>query len=291
MKIERLGELRTALGECPVWHGGRLWLMDCRAGLILALDPSTGEVLTRLQVPAPAGCFAFHGEGGLVVALKDEIVLLDPADGSLRSLAVVGVGHPDVRLNDGCAMPDGSFVVGTMHVPREAGEVPLGGVYRLDDALQLQRIAPGLGVCNGPGVNPADGRFYVADSAARMVYSYAVERDGSLSDRRVFVDTEGLASGPDGCCFDTQGGLWTALVRVGALARFDLDGRLTARVDLPVAHPASLCFGGAGMDTVFVTSISDSGRLRASGALDGGVLKVSGLGFRGATRWVCRVGG
>ena len=77
MHIERFGELTTALGECPVWHDGCLWLMDCRAGLVMALA-ADGTVRHRFAVPAPAGCFAFQADGRIVVALKESIVLLDP---------------------------------------------------------------------------------------------------------------------------------------------------------------------------------------------------------------------
>jgi sugar lactone lactonase YvrE len=61
------------------------------------------------------------------------------------------------------------------------------------------------------------------------------------------------------------------------------------RIDLPVTHPASLCFGGEDMTDIFVTSISDSGRLAASGPLDGCLLRLRGVGFVGAARPRCRI--
>lgn len=291
IEIQRLGDLKTALGECPLWHGQQLWLMDCREGLIHALDPDSGAVTARHAAPAPLGSFAFNGDRGdsLVLALKEEIAALDLHSGQLRTLARLEVSHPHLRLNDGIALADGSFVVGTMHVFREPGEAPLGGLYRLDTALQLHKIDEGYGITNGPCVNPLDGRLHVADSAARVIYSYAVTAEGTLADKRLFVRTDVHESGPDGCTFDSEGGLWTALVRKGALARFDRAGQLTHEIDLPVAHPSALCFGGPGMADLFVTSISDSGRLSASGPLDGAVLKVTGTGFRGAARPVCRM--
>jgi hypothetical protein len=34
-----LADLELTLGECPVWHGQQLWLMDCRElALIEALN-------------------------------------------------------------------------------------------------------------------------------------------------------------------------------------------------------------------------------------------------------------
>jgi len=291
MKIQRLGDLKLALGECPVWHGQQLWLLDCRQGLILALDPATGRVTARHEAPAPLGSFAFNGEGDdcIVLSLKEEIAALNLRTGQLRALARIDASHPDLRLNDGISLSDGSFVTGTMHVFREAGEPPLGGLYRLDTGLRLHKLDEGIGITNGPCVNPLNARLHVADSAARVIYSYAIAADGTLADKQVFVRTDAHGSGPDGCAFDSEGGLWTALVRTGALARFDMQGRLTHRIDLPVAHPSALCFGGPGMADLFVTSISDSGRLSASGPLDGAVLKLTGLGFRGLARPVCRL--
>lgn len=291
MDIQPLGDLRTALGECPLWHGQQLWLLDCRAGLVHALDPDTGAVRARHAAPAPLGSFAFNGDGGdaIVLALKEEIAALDLRSGQLRTLARIEASSPNLRLNDGISLADGSFVVGTMHVFRAPDEPPLGGLYRLDTGLKLHKLDDGYGITNGPCVNPVNGRLHVADSAARVIHSYALAVDGTLADKQLFVGTDVHDSGPDGCTFDSEGGLWTALVRKGALARFDLAGRLTHEIGLPVAYPSALCFGGPGMADLFVTSIRDSGRLSASGPRDGAVLKVTGLGFRGAARPVCRM--
>lgn len=278
LTITPLGAFRAALGECPQWHDGALWLMDCRKGLILTMD-AAAEICVQAQVPPPAGSFALRQGGGLVVALKEEILLIDP-DGSRHVAGRISDSHANLRLNDGVVLPDGSFLTGTMHVLRAPGEPPLGGVYRLQPDGAFDSVGAPLGVANGPCVGP-DKRLYLADSATRMIYSYAFAPDGRLTDRRLFADLAALGSAPDGCCFDDQGGLWTALVHAGAVVRLDPAGQVDQRVDLPVQHPAALCFGGAALDEMFVTSISDSGRLRADGPLDGAVLRVVGHGRRG----------
>ncbi|MBS3997156.1 MAG: SMP-30/gluconolactonase/LRE family protein [Hydrogenophaga sp.] len=287
---DRVGALVTALGECPIWdpQRRRLWLLDCRVGHIHSIDLATG-VGALQTVPAPAGSMALNRDGRLIVALKEEVVLLDPERGTLRSLGRIDDQHPNLRLNDGAAMPDGSFVVGTMHVFRDEGEAPLGGLYRLDPQGHFRRIAQGFGIVNGPVMHPWNGRLHVCDSAARSLYSYAMDADGSLHDSRLFAQTKALGSAPDGCCFDRDGGLWTALVHAGAIVRFDAEGGMTHRVNLPVAHPASLCFAGEALDQIVVTTISDSGRLRGSGPLDGAVLCVRDLGFQGAERPQCNI--
>lgn len=289
MRIQRLGDLKTALGECPAWFGQRLWLLDCRAGLILALDPDTGALLARHEAPAPLGSFAFNHDGSIILALKEHIAALNPKTGELRMLADIGCSKQHLRLNDGISLPDGSFLTGTMHTFREPGEAPLGGLYRLDTDLHLHKLDTGLAITNGPCISPTSGRLHVADSEARCIYSYSIAADGTLTDKKLFLDTNAYDSGPDGCCFDLEGGLWVALVRTGKLARFDEAGQATHLIDLPVKLPSAVCFGGPDMSDLFVTSISDSGRLTASGPMDGGVLKVSGLGFKGVARPVCQL--
>lgn len=266
--------------------------MDCRQGLIHQIDPDStrADPLATIEVPAPAGCFGFNDDGRLIVALKDSIVLLGTTDGRIETVARHDDPHPDRRFNDGTVLPDGSFMVGTMQVPRPPDHLDRGGLYRLDDEGSLQCFDRGFGVVNGPRVSPLDGRLHVCDSASRVIWSYALD-DVLPSRRRQFVDTDSLGSGPDGCCFDSDGGLWTALVRVGALVRFAPDGRLTRRIDLPVAHPTSLCFGGPALVDLFVTSIRDSGRLRADGPLDGAVLRISGIGNHGLATPVGRLRG
>ena len=298
--ISQVGILSTLLGECPVWDtlNHRLWLMDCRAGKLMSVEPETGAIVNSFRLPAPTGSFAFNHDGQIVVALKESIVLLDPATGTFSHLAQLPVSHPNVRLNDGTALPDGSFIVGTMHVHREPGEAALGGIFQLRHSGQLHKIAPAPGVTNGPNFSPFDNRFYVCDSAVRTIFSYrlepvpaaannATEAPVIFQDKQIFADTSALDSAPDGCCFDSTGGLWTALVHAGAVVRFDPDGSLTHRIDLPVKHPTSLCFGGPELQDMFITSIRDSGRLKADGRLDGAVLKIRNSGFQGFNRPRC----
>jgi len=279
MTVSPLGQIQTRLGECPIWdvETGLLWLVDGRAGLIVAMDATSGAVSRRIELPAPLGSFAINADGRLIVATRREIILFDPRNGEQAKLAELEVDHPNLRLNDGVVLPDGSFLFGTMHIFREAGEAPLGGLYRLRPDGVTEKLATGIGVTNGPRIGP-DGRLYVADSAARRILRFAIDGDFRLGAPAIFATTDKLNSAPDGCVFDNDGVLWTALVHASALAGFDPTGRLVRRIDLPVAHPASLCIGGPEGDTIFVTTITDSGRLLADGPLDGHVLRIDGAG-------------
>lgn len=283
VQIEIFSGLKTALGECPQWdvQSGSLWLMDCREGTIFQLD-QTGEVVSRLQAQPPCGSFALLTQGGVLVAEKENLLVIGQ-DGARQVVAELGISHPNLRFIDGACLADGSFVLGTMHLHREAGEAALGGIYRLTPEGNFEWLAAGLGVANGPCSSPADGQFYICDSTAREIYSFDVTQDG-FGPRKLFASTDAYGSSPDGCCFDSEGGLWTALVHAGAILRLAPDGSLDQRIDLPLAHPTALSFGGPDMTDLYVTSISDSGRLTASGHADGKVLKITGTGFSGFAR-------
>ena len=100
-----------------------------------------------------------------------------------------------------------------------------------------------------------DGRFITADTMKNELYSYAWDRPlRGLNDRRRFFGAfeRGL---PDGSCMDAEGYIWNCRVVGGScLARIAPDGQLDRIVELPCSWPTSCAFGGADLETLFVTS-------------------------------------
>jgi sugar lactone lactonase YvrE len=64
----------------------------------------------------------------------------------------------------------------------------------------------------------------------------------------------GYGGRPDGAALDVEGGYWAAMMEGKQLVRIAPDGRLLARVPLPVRCPTMPCFGGADGRTLFVTT-------------------------------------
>jgi sugar lactone lactonase YvrE len=60
---------------------------------------------------------------------------------------------------------------------------------------------------------------------------------------------------PDGAAVDADGCYWTCANDAGMLHRFTPAGELDRSVELPVKKPAMCAFGGASLETLFVTSI------------------------------------
>ena len=282
VRITRLGTTKDQLGESPVWdeRRQRLFWIDALAGLIHARDPVTGAA-EQFSIPAPIGSLALRGDGGAVLALRNGFATYDFDTCTVTDGPAIGLEHPKVRLNDGKADPSGRFVAGTMHGDRAPDEAPQGGLYRLDTSGAVELLETDLAVSNGPCFSPDGRTFYLADSARRIIWAYDYSQHGPLTNKRVFVDTEAQQSGCDGATIDSQGYLWSVLVRIGKIARFAPDGTIARIIDMPIGHPTSVTFGGPDLDVLYVTSISRSHALGDDHPDAGGLFGVEGLGVRG----------
>ncbi|QPF89334.1 SMP-30/gluconolactonase/LRE family protein [Bradyrhizobium commune] len=282
VRIRRIGATRDQLGESPVWDERRqrlVWI-DALAGSIHALDPVTGA-LELFSVPAPIGSLALRGDGGAVLALRNGFARYDFDGCALTEGPSIGLDHPKVRLNDGKADPQGRFLAGTMHGDRAPDEAPLGGLYRLYASGALELLETDLAVSNGPCFSPDGRTFYLADSARRIIWAYDYCQDGPLTNKRVFANTIAHGSGSDGATVDSEGHLWSVLVRIGKVARFAPNGTIARTIDMPTRHPTSVTFGGPNLDVLYVTSISRSHALADDHPDAGGLFAVEGLGVRG----------
>jgi L-arabinonolactonase len=281
-RITRIGESTDRLGESPVWDDRTqsLYWIDSLAGLIHRLSPATGAI-EEFHVPAPVGSMALAYNGDAILALRHGFARYDFRMRSLTTGPSIGLDHAMLRLNDGKADPYGRFVTGTMHVGRAEDEKPLGGLYRIDASGAIEQLESDLAVANGPCFSPDDKTFYLADTERRVIWTYDYHRDGPLANKRVFAEMDPLGSGGDGATVDAEGYLWTVLVRIGAIARLAPDGRVVRRIDMPVRHPTSVTFGGAGLDVLYATSISRSTHLRDDSPGAGGLFAVEGLGVTG----------
>lgn len=281
-RITRIGATKDQLGESPVWdeRRQRLHWIDALAGLIRTFDPFTGTV-EQFSVPAPIGSMALQRDSGAVLALRHGFAHYDFDKRLLTAGPSIGLDHPKVRLNDGKADPYGCFLAGTMHGDRAQDEAPVGGLYHLDATGALELLETDLAVSNGPCFSPDGRTFYLADSARRVIWAYDYRPNAPLANKRVFVGTDAQGSGCDGATVDSEGYLWSVLVRIGKIARFAPDGTIAGMIDMPIRHPTSVTFGGSGLDVLFVTSISRSHALRDDHPDAGGLFAVEGLGVRG----------
>ena len=241
------------LGEAPLWHSGerRLYWVDILHPAIYRFNPATG--VNECCSPGKlVSAVLFGPDGAKRVASQDGIETLDFASGRLSLFADPESNLVQNRLNDAKTGPDGAIWVGSMRLDASA---PSGGLYRAAGDGGVERKDSGITVANGLDWSPDQKTFYFVDTVPGRVYAYDFDpRDGSLANKRVFVEVIESEGRPDGLCVDSEGGVWCAIWDGWGVNRYAPDGTLDLTIDLPVPRPTSVAFGGADLATLYVTS-------------------------------------
>ncbi|HST45181.1 MAG TPA: SMP-30/gluconolactonase/LRE family protein [Luteimonas sp.] len=245
------------LGEGVLWCDRRqvlLWTDIARAEL-WEFEPANGA--TRIHaMPERLASFALcEADGWLLLALASRIAFYHLPSGELRPLHAVEPGR-GTRANDGACDRQGRFVFGTLHEPASGDKQAVGAFHRLGHDLSLHRLPlPAVAISNSIAFSPDGGVMYFCDSTTGCIQccDYG-DTPGAV---RTFVDLAGLDGEPDGSCVDAEGGLWNAQWGMGRVVRYAADGDQTDVIALPATQVTRPAFGGAGLDTLFVTSARD----------------------------------
>lgn len=269
------------LGESPVWDAdaATLYWVDTVGRKVRAWHPASCREHCW-PTPGMVGSIALGEDNSLVAALQDGFYRLSLATSQVDLLWRTEVDDPRIRFNDGKLDRTGRFLCGSMGIHAE----PLGVLHRFTHGHPVERLVDGIRISNSLCFSPAGDVMYFADSLSREIWAYDYEASGDrIGPRRLLIDTGQFESGPDGATVDADGYLWVALVRVGRLARISPQGMVDRIIDLPVDMPTCPAFGGPNLDTLFVTSIRDSGSGRAvSKHPDGGsIFALKDIGVRG----------
>ncbi|MDO8252433.1 MAG: SMP-30/gluconolactonase/LRE family protein [Rhodoferax sp.] len=291
---ELLVDCRNATGESPVWHVAEqaLYWVDIPARKLCRWQAATAQVTTWLA-PEMLACIAQGaGAGTWVAGMETGVFELQTlADGQLRSQLLEKVAHASagMRFNDGRCDRQGRFWAGTM-VMNMGLAAPSGALYRYDNQLSsLQKMLDGFITPNGLGFSPDGRTMYLSDSHPSRQLIWAFDYDtatGTPSKRRVFVDMKALPGRPDGAAVDEDGCYWICGNDAGLIHRFTPDGKLDRSLVVPVKKPAMCAFGGAGLDTLFVTSIRPDGVDLSDQPLAGGLFALR-PGVRGLPEASC----
>lgn len=119
--------------------------------------------------------------------------------------------------------------------------------YRSPDTHQVRIVAEDFIQPNGI-VGSDDGKIlYVADIGAKKTYSFTMNGDGGLSDRKLFVPM-----GSDGMTLDNQGNVY---VTGDGVTIFDRSGEQLLHIPVPENWTANVIFGGPDQNILFITAM------------------------------------
>ncbi|KAA9001386.1 SMP-30/gluconolactonase/LRE family protein [Affinibrenneria salicis] len=284
MRIEVLIDLKTRLGESPLWdvEQQRLYWVDSQDGRLFSCTDQ-GAQIKAWDVRQKIGSFALRQDGdGAVVALQHGIHTLDFASGELQLIHDPEADKPNNRLNDGKVDRQGRFIFGSMDMLEQEASAAL---YRLDGDFSLHHLQSGIIVSNAPCWSPAGDTFYFADTWSGEIRAWDYDTvTGNLANGRTFCrvdDSEGGAA--DGATVDSEGCLWNALVYAGKLVRYTPDGEVDRIIEMPVKKVTSVMFGGEKLDVLYVTSMAQPPlpRFPEDNQLRGSLFAIYGLGVTG----------
>jgi len=284
MRIEVLVDVKTTLGEGPLWDVGqeRLYWIDSFDGRVFRAT-ADGREVRSWDVPQKIGSLAIRRDGaGAVVSLARGFHLLDFKTGDVALVIDPEPDRGDNRLNDGKVDKQGRFIAGSMDTMEEG---PNGALYRLDPDFSLHKLDTGIIVSNGPCWSPDGSIFYFADSWSGEIWAYDYDQaSGSVANRRTFTRIDTSTGGAaDGSTVDAEGCVWNAQVYDGRLVRYDPTGKVERVIEMPVKKVTSVMFGGPELDTLYVTSMAKPPlpRFPGDGVLRGSLFAIHGLGITG----------
>ena len=241
------------LGECPLRCEREqvLWWIDSR-GLSLKRWNQASGASRSLELPSVMGSVALRESAGMLAALQTGIHFLGPQSGALRVAAQPELHLPENRFNDGRCDRAGRFWAGTMS---DARREPTGSLYHLSADLVCTHMRGDVIVPNSIAWSPDDRTMYFADTYRNVVRAWDFDlAAGAISNERVFVDMTGHPGRPDGSCVDADGGLWNAEYGGWRVVPYTPDGKIDRVINVPVANPTCRCFGGAQLDTLYITA-------------------------------------
>lgn len=245
------------LGESPIWSIAEqaLYWVDIRNPMIYRLDPASGDV-KNWRVQTEIGSIGLAGPGRLIAGTRMGFGYIDLADGSYEELTdPEGDGRMNaVRMNDGKVDRQGRFWCGSMEDP---GYGEVASLYRFDPDHSVHKMEGPVCISNAICWSPDDSVMYFADSLKRTIWAYDFDAvAGTIENRRVFIEVADGDGVPDGATVDSDGFVWVAHMRGGAVKRYDPEGKVERSIKFPASLTSCPAFGGADMSTLYVTTAS-----------------------------------
>jgi sugar lactone lactonase YvrE len=251
---ELVVDAKATVGEAPAWdaRSGRLVWADIPAGVVYGTsqDASGWTIETIGSLAEPVGAAVPRASGGYALATGTRFAALDDS-GVVETIAELPGDVLGMRLNDGKCDPAGRFWAGTQPLAGEG----VSRLYRLDSDGSVHTMLEGVQISNGLGWSPDGTRFYYIDTPTCGVDVFDFDvTEGSIRNRRRLIEFGPGAGRPDGMCVDDDGHLWVAVPMSGTVRRYAPDGTQVATVRVSAPVVTSCAFGGADLDTLFITS-------------------------------------
>jgi gluconolactonase len=213
-----------------------------------------GKLSTFMQPCGRSNGLCFDNQGNLIACADDhnELWSIDVKSKQVTVLVKDYQGKLLNGPNDIWVRPDGGMYFTDPLYRREywkrgPKEQDAEGVYYLSpDRKTVTRVVADLTRPNGIIGTPDGKTLYVSDIAAKKTWSYTINADGSLTDKKFFCEM-----GSDGMTLDDEGNVYLTNHGVTAFAK---TGKQVLHIDVPEAWTGNICFGGKDRHLLFITA-------------------------------------
>jgi gluconolactonase len=121
-------------------------------------------------------------------------------------------------------------------------------VYYITPDMHEVKIAAKDFVMPNGIIGTADGKtLYVADIGDKKTFSFSLNDDGSLSNKKLFCEL-----GSDGMTLDNRGNVY---LTGDGVTVFDKSGKQIEHISIPEKWTANVTFGGPDQDILFITAM------------------------------------
>lgn len=189
----------------------------------------------------------------LILTMERELVRFNLNDAMVEVLVALNDEEGRLRFNNGSCCPSGHFWVGTTTLDRRKGAAAL---YSFSKNGTFEKVLKGVTLSNGISWSPENTFLYYSDTPANRIqrYRYYKGTGDILLDRNT-VKTKKDTGLPDGMTIDAKGNLWVAQWGgFGVYCYNPYTGELLAKVELPAPNVTSCAFGGANLETLYITT-------------------------------------
>lgn len=250
--------------EGPVWDpAGFLYISDEEQNKIYKVS-ANGQKTELIALGDPDGSTYDQNRQLIDCASVLRAIIRIDSTGKYTVLADRFEGKRFNSPNDVVLGPDGAiyFTDPTLDlVAGEKQELAFQGVFRLDASGKVTLLTKELSQPNGLAFSPDGKKFYVDDSKQRNIRVYDFQPDGTVANGRIFGEEPGGKGDgvPDGMKLDRWGNLY--VTGPGGIWVWSPQGEHLGTILMP-EQPANLAWGGANLDTLYITAATSVYKLQ-----------------------------
>jgi sugar lactone lactonase YvrE len=252
---------KAAFPEGPVWYNGELYYVEYGANTVLTWDGKSNEQFWQQDGCGPSAVIPTETGEFLVTCYDANAIARISADGKTVTMYEKDKdAQPFIGPNDITADNKGG-VYFTASGPWESEPI-VGKIFYMSADGIISEVANDIHYANGLVLSLDGKTLYCAESEAHRVIQFAVQEDGSLTDRRLFVrvgaiDPEsGLSAYPDGLKMDRSGNLYIGQFSAGRILVVTPEKTLARTIDVPSPSAPNLSFGPE-EEVIYIMAVDD----------------------------------